>query len=82
MSISQEVCEIEEDLAKRGWSPDDLCRAASINRSTWTRWKSGAVAPNLATWQRVKDSLSTFDRVKSDQAIGQPDGSNPQVAAV
>lgn len=64
MSISDQVSKIEHDLAERGWSPDDLCRAAGINRSTWTRWKSGVVIPNLATWLKVEECLSEFAEQK------------------
>lgn len=82
MTISEEVVQIEQDLAEKGWSPDDLCRAAAINRSTWTRWKSGAVTPNLATWQKVRDVLSGFTDPKPKK-VGEPSGGHgSQVAAV
>jgi len=50
----------EGELVRIGKTPDDLCRKADINRSTWTRWKAGTVIPNLATWQRVREALSTL----------------------
>lgn len=81
MSIAEQVSKIERDLAARGWSPDDLCRKAGINRSTWTRWKSGVVIPNLATWQKVEECLPAFDGVKP-QSGGAPGARGAQAAAV
>jgi hypothetical protein len=56
MNIQQEIADIEQRLADAGESVGEYCKRAGINRSTWTRWKAGATAPNMRSWQRVIDA--------------------------
>jgi transcriptional regulator with XRE-family HTH domain len=54
MNIRDEIPKMEAALRERGLSVDEFCDKADLARSTWTRWKSGAVQPNMATWSRVE----------------------------
>ena len=56
MGIPSEIEAMERGLSDRGLTAKALCEASGINQSTWTRWKAGQTAPNLATWQRVLDA--------------------------
>lgn len=56
MAVSDEIAAMESELAKVGQTVKALCVAAGVNQSTWTRWKTGNHAPNMATWQKVRDA--------------------------
>lgn len=60
MSIAKQMIEMELALGRAGSSVDDLCRAAGINRSSWTRWKNGSCEPLLSTWTKVREAFSTL----------------------
>lgn len=57
MNLSERITDMERELHASGKTADHLCRHAGIARSTWTRWKSGAVAPNTRTLERVEEAL-------------------------
>lgn len=58
MEIKAEIMRMEGGLAKAGATARALCDRAGVNQSTWTRWKSGATAPNLSTWGRVQSAYA------------------------
>ena len=69
MEITTEIIVIEEALAVAGIPVATFCASAKINRSTWTRWKSGAVMPNMATWFRcllIVERLATLNGIVYD----------------
>jgi hypothetical protein len=43
MSLQSEISDLDKALRDAGVSVDAVLQEAGINRSTWTRWKSGAV---------------------------------------
>ncbi len=57
MSIEEKIAEIEGRLSEAGSTASAVCREAGVARSTWQRWKCGAVSPNIATWQMVEDAV-------------------------
>lgn len=63
MTIALNIQRIECGLSDKGISVKELCTIAGINQSTWTRWKSGATTPNMATWSKIE---SAFDDLTSD----------------
>jgi hypothetical protein len=61
MSLAAEVSGIERDLRDAGISLGTLLEKADIDRSTWTRWRSGAVrGPQLTNWNAVKAAASAL----------------------
>ena len=56
MAVKSEITEMEGQLSEAGQTVKALCEAAGVNPSTWTRWKAGSHAPNMATWQKVRDA--------------------------
>jgi len=54
MDTAKFIAEIEAELAAAGKSVVELCAEAQINRSTWTRWKSGVMEPNMRTLRAVR----------------------------
>ena len=50
------VLNTEAMLAAKGITAAALCREAKINKSTWTKWKSGKI---------TKVFMPTFERVDS-----------------
>lgn len=59
----ENIPEMEERLRKAGRSVAELCAAANIDRSTWTRWKANETAPRFVTWMGV---VSVFDGMASN----------------
>ena len=57
MNIEDEVSEVEKKLKASGLKVDDVLRLAKVDRSTWTRWKSGASIPRLDTWRSVERAI-------------------------
>lgn len=43
MSLQAEISDLDKALRDAGVSVDAVLQQADINRSTWTRWKSGTV---------------------------------------
>jgi hypothetical protein len=62
MTFSQEIAGIEARLTAAGKTIGDLCEAAAINRTTWTRWKAGLVSPRLTTWNAVQSATEKLAR--------------------
>ena len=60
--IPEDIPQIEAELEANCATVDQLCYESGINRSTWTRWKSGATKPSLEKWLAV---LDTLDRLKA-----------------
>ncbi len=52
-----EVAEIEAKAREAGQPMLPVIERAGIEYSTWTRWKRGAITPNLATLNRVRLAL-------------------------
>lgn len=48
-----DIPRMEDALTEAGSSVDSLCETADVNRSTWTRWKSGVSKPLWAKWEDV-----------------------------
>lgn len=64
MTFADTVRRVEARLREADVAVNDFCARAGIARSTWTRWKSGGMAPNLATWDKVKAAL--FEMVDAE----------------
>jgi len=48
-----------ERLAKEaGITIGDVCRAAKIAPSTWSRWKKGQTSPTLDVYTRLRDAVA------------------------
>jgi len=60
MHIPDEVTAAEAALKIAGVDVAAFCIEAQINRATWQRWKAGTAIPNLATWNRAKQTLATM----------------------
>jgi transcriptional regulator with XRE-family HTH domain len=50
--------EIVSLAAKNGWSIPDLCRAAGVAQSTYSRWVRGKNSLNTVTYRRVYEVAS------------------------
>lgn len=51
--VPQEVRRIAEKAAELGLTGKELCRAAGVARSTWTRAVKGHHSPTLSTLERL-----------------------------
>lgn len=76
MTLQTEIATLEGDLRDAGVSLDIVLSAASVDRSTWTRWKNGSVkGARYDTIVRVKaaaaDALSAAPP-KADGASERP----------
>ena len=60
MNIPSEITRIEAILKARKIAVQDVCDAASVNRATYQRWKSGERSPNMNTWQRFLDIVGPY----------------------
>lgn len=58
MQIAAEISEIESRLKARRITLGVVLLEAGIDRSTWTRWRSGATRPRLDTWMAVQSAAS------------------------
>ena len=58
MSTQKKVLLVEAKIKKNGLRLEDVLHAARVNRSTWTRWKSGATNPYFNTWAAVERALN------------------------
>lgn len=58
MQIQDEIRSIEKRLAVRKVPLGVILTVANINRSTWTRWKSGATSPRMNTWSAAQDAAA------------------------
>lgn len=62
MDITAEINDIEAAARQRGESIQSVLDRAGLDRSTWTRWKSGATKPRLESWMAVKTALHSEPR--------------------
>jgi len=60
VDIENEILTIEVGLARAGITLTRFCADAKISVSTWTRWRSGKVAPNFSTWRRVQAAFAAI----------------------
>lgn len=74
MSFISRIVDIERELSEKGRRVSDLCEAAGINRSTWTRWKSGATSPLMAAWERVEGAKADLLAEPPHYTLGRPHG--------
>lgn len=71
MSTADEVKQFEERAKAAGLNIADVLRRAEIDRSMWTRWKSGTTIPRLDNWravERAADELRTEIAAQADEA--------------
>lgn len=54
MIVVEEIAELEQRLKSKKATLARVLEDAGINRSTWTRWRSGIVRPRLDTWLAAK----------------------------
>lgn len=57
MNIQNQISEIEERAKGFGLSINELCKRAGIDRSTFTKWKSGKSKPNMETYTSIQNAL-------------------------
>ncbi|MBY6120238.1 helix-turn-helix domain-containing protein [Mameliella alba] len=57
MGVPEECSRIESRLAEAGRTVAEMCNEAGLARSTWQRWKSGAVVPKLNSWGDVGEAV-------------------------
>lgn len=58
MQIVARIRAIEVGLKDAGVPLSSLFREASIDRSTWTRWRSGTTGPRLTNWLAIEAAAS------------------------
>lgn len=59
MSLKKEITSLEKAIRTAGADLDEVLRVANVDRSTWTRWKSGAVVgARYDTIERVRQSAT------------------------
>lgn len=68
MDVQGDIDAMERALAERALTVRALCDLAEVNPSTWTRWKAGLTAPNMATWIRVRNAFAALTPSTSDAA--------------
>ncbi len=68
MNLAQKIERIEGDLRTGNVSIDQLCEKAGIARSTWQRWKSGAMSPTFARWDQIEVARNSLCRASQDTA--------------
>ena len=61
MDIRQAISNIEKDLSAAGVPIAEMLRLVAIDRSTWTRWRSGRTVPRLDRWSSVQDAVSKIN---------------------
>ncbi len=59
MTIPTEISGIETRLKEKKIAVQDVCDAASVNRATYQRWKSGKTMPLWVTWNRFLSAVET-----------------------
>mgnify|MGYP001162867656 CR=1 FL=1 len=73
MTLSDEITDLEQALRAASVPLDSVIESAGINRSTWTRWKSGSVKgaryDTLARVRQVADAaIQTARRSPKERA--------------
>jgi hypothetical protein len=67
MDIPSEARAIETQLKAAGITIQSVLNSASLDRSTWTRWKKGAFTPRLSSWlalQREADRMLAERKIR------------------
>ncbi|WP_108397583.1 helix-turn-helix domain-containing protein [Devosia submarina] len=54
MSTADEIAAFEKSVKARDLRIADVLREAGIDRSMWTRWKSGKTTPRLDNWRAME----------------------------
>lgn len=54
MAFPDEIKALETELNAAGVSVDALLVRASVDRSSWTRWKKGSFRPRMDSWAKVQ----------------------------
>ena len=54
MQIASQILDIETRLKAQRITLGVVLTEAGIDRSTWTRWRSGATRPRLDTWMAAQ----------------------------
>lgn len=71
MALKDEIAEIEATLRGAGASLERVLAEARVDRSTWTRWKNGAITgaryDNMA---RVREAVAAA--LRETRATGNP----------
>lgn len=67
MALSEDIVQIEGELARIGVTPTELCREAGIAHSTFIRWREGKFEPTLRNWRAVESALLRL-KARSEQA--------------
>ena len=62
MDIPTEIRAIETAAKQRGLNIQSILDEAGIDRSTWTRWKSGVTKPRLENWMAVKVAVESGEQ--------------------
>ncbi|WP_339767174.1 hypothetical protein [uncultured Pseudosulfitobacter sp.] len=65
VDLNSEIEAIESGLLEAGVTLTKFCFLAKISVSTWTRWRSGVVAPNFSTWSRVEATYEDMGGARS-----------------
>jgi len=62
MDTTDEIIAFEKRVNDAGLKIADVLRAAEVDRSLWTRWKSGITVPRLDNWRAVERAFETLSR--------------------
>lgn len=54
------IAELEKRAKVKGVPIRQVVRAAGVNVSTWTRWKSGDTTPTFRMWEKVTSSANSI----------------------
>ncbi len=57
MQLAAQSASMEERLRANRVSLAVVLSEAGIDRSTWTRWRSGATRPRLDTWMAAQSAV-------------------------
>ncbi len=74
MTFHTQLTEIERRLRLARIPLQALFRAADINGSTWTRWRSAKTSPRLTTWTNVQRAAEDLILEKSGQVNAKAGG--------
>lgn len=75
MTIHSQISEIERRLRLARIPLQALFKAAGINGSTWTRWRSAKTSPRLTTWTDVQRAAEDLILEKAGQSTKRPEAS-------
>ena len=60
MDLADDIRAIESALGAQRTPLSHLLRKARIDRSTWTRWRSGKTLPRLDRWVAVQAAVAAL----------------------